>query len=411
MNKIDFRQVVTALSDALDLVGIDDVQHGKRVAFMATECGRQLGMVPDQLDHLYHAALLHDCGVSSTIVHRNLVSELEWSGTESHCLRGHDLLAGLEVFADLAPTIRYHHTHWDELETLGLPAELTRLTNCIYLTDRVDMLVAQAGTANLLLAKDEIRRTIAKFRGHNFSPELLDAFMRISDSEYFWLTLQPNHLNLYLADMAMDSKPKLLSHAELLGIAKMFAAIVDAKSPFTAEHSLGVANLAGYLATRMGLPMETCREIEIAGLLHDLGKLVVPDEILEKNGPLDDQERAAMKRHSFETFQILRRIEGFDGIVQMAAFHHETLAGDGYPFHIKDVGLTTEARIVAVADIFQALAQNRPYRASMPLQDLLPILTAMADTGKLDREVVATVLANPTGCWQAATGSPGESPT
>ncbi|MDH3393062.1 MAG: hypothetical protein OEL66_03575, partial [Desulfobulbaceae bacterium] len=91
-DQIDFRQVIHALSDALDLVGVDELQHGKRVAFMAMECGRAFGLDQEKLDQLYHAALLHDCGVSSTTVHRYLVTELDWSGADDHCQRGHDLL-------------------------------------------------------------------------------------------------------------------------------------------------------------------------------------------------------------------------------------------------------------------------------------------------------------------------------
>ena len=403
-DKIDFRQVVHALSDALDLVGVDELQHGKRVAFMAVECGRAMGLAGDDLDRLYHAALLHDCGVSSTTVHRYLVSELDWSGAEEHCQRGHDLLLEHELFADLAPMIRYHHTHWDQLTNMDLSDQTALINNCIYLVDRVDALVAKQGIEELLFCKDDIRATIAKYRGSFFAPQLVDIFMDVSANEFFWLTLQPRHLGLYLSEMALDGKEHPIDHQCFLRIARMFATIVDAKSPFTVEHSHGVSRLAKQLGVLLELPEARCDALEVAGLLHDLGKLRVPDEILEKPGPLNDRERATMKHHSFESYQILRRIDGFESIAEMAALHHETLCGDGYPFHRAGAGLSREARIIAVADIFQALVQDRPYRASMSPEKTMAILQEMADGNQLDQGIVATVRENLSACWQAATG-------
>ncbi|MDH3359359.1 MAG: HD domain-containing protein [Desulfobulbaceae bacterium] len=404
-NKVDFRQVVHALSDALDLVGVDELQHGKRVAFMAVECGRALNFDDEKLDRLYHAALLHDCGVSSTTVHRYLVTELDWAGANEHCRLGHDLLLGHELFADLAPLILHHHTHWDQLTTMDLDDETALINNCIYLVDRVDALVAKQSIEELLFCNEEIRDTINKYRGQFFAPQLVDVFMDVSASEFFWLTLQPRHLDLYLSEMSLDSKEKQIDKDCFLRIAQMFATIVDAKSPFTVEHSQGVSRLAKQLGILLGLPKDNCEDLEVAGLLHDLGKLRVPDEILEKPGPLNEKERATMKHHSFESYQILRRIEGFESIAEMAALHHETLSGEGYPFHREGSGLSKEARIIAVADIFQALAQNRPYRGSMSPEKTMAILQEMADNNKLDQEIVRTVKENFSSCWLAATGN------
>ena len=406
LNKIDFRQVVHALSDALDLVGVDELQHGKRVAFMAVECGRALGLTNDKLDLLYHAALLHDCGVSSTTVHHYLVTELDWAGASEHCWRGHDLLAGHELFADLAPLIRYHHTHWDKLMDMDVDEETALINNCIYLVDRVDALVAKQSIEELLFCNEDIRDTINKYRGSFFAPQLVDVFMKVSANEFFWLNLQPRHLGLYLSEMSLDSKVRQIDQGCFLRIARMFATIVDAKSPYTVEHSHGVSRLAKRLGNLLDLPKSSCEELEVAGLLHDLGKLRVPDEILEKPGPLDEKERATMKHHSFESYQILRRIDGFESIAEMAALHHETLSGEGYPFHRAEAGLSREARIIAVADIFQALAQNRPYRGSMSPEKTMDILQEMADNNRLDQEIVRTVKENFPSCWQAATGNP-----
>ncbi|MCF8067376.1 MAG: HD domain-containing protein [Desulfobacterales bacterium] len=404
MTNIDFRQIVHALSDMLDLVGIDDVQHGKRVAFMAVECGRYMGMNDAMLDTIYHAALIHDCGVSSSNMHTYLVTELNWDKSEDHCLCGEALLSGHHLFADYAPIILYHHTHWDILKDKNLPDDIKLIANCIYMADRIDALVVRNSGKNLLLSRDIIRNTIRKYKSTFFSPELVDIFLNISQNEIFWLMLDPRHISTYICDMSKVSKVIEINEGAFLEIAKLFASVVDAKSTFTAEHSFGVAKLSKLIGKLAGLDNEVCSILEISGLLHDLGKLNVPDEILDKPARLTIDERAVMMHHSFESYQILKRIDGFETIAKLAAFHHETLSGQGYPFHLEDAGLPLEARIIAIADIFQALAQNRPYRLSMPPWDIMGILTRMTEENKLDAEIVSLVNNNLQGCWEAATG-------
>ena len=143
--------------------------------------------------------------------------------------------------------------------------------------------------------------------------------------------------------------------------------------------------------------------LEVAGLLHDLGKLIIPDEILEKPGPLTEEEKAIMMRHSFESYQILYRINGFEAIAQWAAFHHETLSGKGYPFHLNEEGLELEARIIAVADVFQALSQNRPYRDSLPAEKIMVVLNNMAAEGHLDHQLTSLIESHLNECLRKAT--------
>ena len=189
-------------------------------------------------------------------------------------------------------------------------------------------------------------------------------------------------------------------------LAKIFSHIVDAKSPFTVEHSLGVAGLARLLAGKMGLGAVTREKIEVAGLLHDLGKLRVPDEILDKPGKLDSRERKAINAHSFETFRILRHIKGFEEIALWASYHHEEPGGHGYPFHLKGETLAIEARILRVADIFQAMVQDRPYRKGLSPSDVLTFLRNMVASGLVDAGIVAVVESCVDEAMAAARGEP-----
>ncbi len=398
---INVRQVIHSLSEALDLVGIDEVNHGKRVAFMAVACGKAMQLSTEQLDTIHHASLLHDCGVSSTQVHRKLVTELDWSGAQEHCTRGKELLARCHLFDGLPPIIYYHHTHWEDLPS-HLDPDLALISNLIYLTDRVDALIAQHGGADILMARHPICDTIKKYRDFLFKPELVDIFLKLATREFFWLSLDTKHLTSYLMDMERQTDEEPVDAHMLLEVATIFADIVDAKSTFTVEHSRGVARLAKFLGSLLGYSEDVLYMLEAAGLLHDLGKLNVPDEILDKPGPLTDSEMAIMMRHSFESYQILHRIKGFEKITQWAAFHHEGMSGAGYPFHKTPNSLSTEARIIAVADVFQALAQKRPYRESLTPEKIIITMTDMAKKGKLDPKLVALAGTHVEKCWRYA---------
>jgi len=405
--RTDLRQAVFALSDALDLVGVDDYHHGKRVGLMAVECGRALGLESAGLNFLLDAGLLHDCGVSSTEIHHHLVEELDWSGAQAHCERGHALLSGFAPLAPLAPLILYHHTHWDKLSTLELDDRTKLFSNLIFLADRVDTLAApHYGQQSLLFYRGQIRDTIARHSGTFFAPRLMEAFLHASENEAFWLYLEPPHIHTYLSEMSQHRQQQLIDFPQLRQLAEIFSRIVDAKSTFTVEHSHGVSNLARLLGELAGLPEASRQKLEIAGLLHDLGKLRVPDEILEKPAKLTPEERATMERHSFETYQILRRIPGLEEIARWAAYHHEAPDGEGYPFHRKGSELPPEARIISVADVFQALAQNRPYRAALLPAEVIDRLRKLSAEGHLDAAVVELAGRNLDACWRAATGHP-----
>jgi HD-GYP domain-containing protein (c-di-GMP phosphodiesterase class II) len=401
---LDLTRVAFALSDALDLVGVNVVQHGKRVAFAVIECARTLGLTPEERDDAFLAALLHDCGVSSSRVHWQLMSKLDWEGSPEHCVAGCELLRDFEPFQRHAALVLRHHTHWSDPLRESLDPAVALLSNLIHLADRADALRHQAGRRDVLVVREEVRRSILGLRGVFFSPDLVDAFLATSEPEAFWLTTETHHLERYMQDAVAQSAPRPATVAALRQLAGIFARIVDGKSRFTAEHSLGVARLARHLATSAGLSEPVCDRVEIAALLHDLGKLRVRDEILDKAAPLDTVEFAAMMHHTFETYQILRRVEPLGEMATWAAYHHERLTGRGYPFHRQAGDIPLPARLIAVADVFQALAQDRPYRASLDPPRVLRILREMADAGHLDAGVVGMVARDLDACHAAAVG-------
>jgi len=400
---INLHETIYSLSDALDLVGVTQLQHGKRVAYMAAECGKALSWPVEQVDQLFQAGILHDCGVSNTSVHQKL-TQFQWEDEKGHCEVGAKLLKSVPLLAHLSDVILHHHTHWSDLQALDLSEADKLNANCIYMVDRVDVLtlVCRMKEPDILMSIDEIRGKILDKRGDWFHPDLVDAFMTISESEAFWFSLEREHVSGYVSTWVDHDYTREIDFQDLKSIVRLFSYVVDAKSSFTCEHSEGVASLSRLLGELSQLSEKSCDAIEVAGLLHDIGKLRVPDTILEKPGKLTDKEFQTMKRHSFDTYNILKQIKGFEEIAQWASDHHERIDGGGYPYHKAKNRLSIEARIIAVADVFQSLAQKRPYRDALPANEILDILLEQAESGHLDANLVKIVEQNLEICCDAA---------
>lgn len=401
--KLNLDQLIRALSRTVDLVSVDEKLHGKRVAYMALACAERLEYSREEQTMLFRMGLLHDCGVSSTKVHKQLIDELDWDGSDLHCRVGEERLRQFAPLAPMADAIRYHHTRWPVLRELPLPQKTRRHANLIYLLDRVDALATMQQDRNRLAVKGKVCDKIHSLRYAYFDPELVDIFLAASDNDAFWITMETPYLEEFLRTHPAESNEIMVDFDGLYAIASIFAEIVDAKSPFTAEHSHGVASLARFLAEKYGLPQPVCRQIEVAGLLHDLGKLQVPDMILEFEGSLSPEELATMHHHSYVTHQILNKVNGLEDIALWASNHHEKLDGSGYPHRRTAESLTIESRIIMVADIFQALAQNRPYRGPQPPDVIVDILKKGVARNQLDAELVNLVEAELESCYSIAT--------
>lgn len=402
---IDLHSAITALSCSLDLVGIDEIKHGKRVAMMAYQIAEELDWPESERLGILHAGMLHDCGVSQIREHRQLTETLEWAGAEAHAERGAEYLSACPLLAHLAPEIRYHHTRWEQLLQLPLDQRTRLRANLLFLADRIDVLqVPYLNSEQILTAAPAIVARLQTLSGSLFAPELLDAFARVANSQAFWLAMDPDYLDEDLRSLGEKIPPVSLGYTAQRELARLFSRVVDAKSPYTEQHSERVALIARQLAMDFGITGQDLEQVEIAGLLHDIGKLRVSEEIIEKPGRLTANERASMQRHSYDTFRILQRVFAHSKIPVWAGFHHENLRGEGYPFKSAREAQDLECRIISVADIFQALAQNRPYRESMALQNILDDLRRRVSAGELDATVVDKLSEHADDYYQLARG-------
>lgn len=401
--KINLHETIFSLSDALDLVGVDQIYHSKRVAYLATECGKALNWGKDRLDDLFLAALLHDCGVSNTAIHSRL-AHFEASNVGNHCALGSELLQRTHVLEHLSDYVSYHHTHWNKLIGHDLQDAVKIGANCIYMADRVDILVLNGLEIDpdILGSKEEIRKKIKAKSGFWFQPELVDVFLKLSESEAFWLSLIKVLNAEYANSRITYNSIQEIEFEDLKSIVLIFSHIVDAKSTYTLKHSDGVADLSRYLGELFKLSAYTCDMLDLAGLLHDLGMLRIPDKILDKPGELTESENFIVRRHSYDTHEILKNIKGFEDIAKWTAQHHERIDGTGYPYRSNAKDLSIEARIIAVADVFQTLTQKRPYRDKFTPNDIVSILKNQMQEGKLDEDVVLMVENNLAACLKLA---------
>ncbi|HQQ89925.1 MAG TPA: HD domain-containing phosphohydrolase, partial [Oscillospiraceae bacterium] len=230
-------------------------------------------------------------------------------------------------------------------------------------------------------------------KGSIFMPEAVDAFLEISGNEYVWLDAVYEPL-LYVLPTVVSFDVLELDIDGILDLTKIFASIIDFRDPFTQNHSAGVAETAKKLAELAGFSENECKMMFIAGNLHDLGKLAVDQRILHKPGSLNTEERNVMRSHSFYTYRLLQTIRGFETINKWASFHHEKLNGKGYPFHLHSESIPLGSRIMAVADIFTAVTEDRPYRKALSLEKASAILSAMVKDGSLCSYVVSLLLEN-----------------
>jgi len=299
------------------------------------------------------------------------------------CERGANIARAIDLDEDAARAIHELDEHWDGH---GYPASLageaiSPLARIICLAQAMEVFWQQGGAAAACAVARERRGTW-------FDPALVDAVAAFEHDRAFWASLHEPDVNaLEPADRVQRA-----DDARLDRVAEAFASIVDAKSPFTASHSAGVALIAEAVATTMGVDAGTCRLLRRAGLLHDVGKLGVSNRILDKPGKLDDEEWAAMRRHPELSRVILASVPALADVARLAGTHHERLDGSGYPDGLAAAELDLADRILQVADVAEALSAERPYRAALGVDEVLSIMGRDAGP-KLDAGAFAALAA------------------
>ena len=232
-------------------------------------------------------------------------------------------------------------------------------SHILNLADRIAILLTRGKPT--LAQVDQVLESVSQLRGRVFVPELVDTLSSFAARDFFWLETMSGTIETILR-RAAGFQAQELRMDDLVAFSQLMCQVIDFKSVFTATHSSGVSETAVTLGKLMGFSESECRMIRVAANLHDLGKLAIPSEILEKPGRLDGGERDVMRTHVYYTHQILDPIEALQVIKSWASLHQERLNGTGYPFGYKREDLPLVSRMIAVADVFTAITENRPYR-------------------------------------------------
>jgi HD-GYP domain-containing protein (c-di-GMP phosphodiesterase class II) len=383
--------LVTSLSDVTDMVNPALNDHHKKVAYIAYSLGHEMGLPQDECRDLLLAGMLHDIGALS-LQDKMKALNFEVASPHRHAETGGLLLKSFAPLADIGELVAHHHVRWENgagktHDGRAVPTA----SHLLHLADRVAVLLKKSHNLSGMARK--ITRTIEAASGEMFVPEAVKAFCSLADKKFFWLDVTSSSLNRLLSRKIRLQTIEL----DLVGIsslAQVFSRVIDFRSRFTATHSSGVATIAEALAQMVGYSENECMMMKVAGYLHDLGKLAVATEILEKPAPLTRQEKSIVHSHPFYTYRALEHIDDFSTIIRWGAFHHECPNGKGYPFHIGKNDLPLGSRIIAAADVFTAITEDRPYRPGMDEDQSLRVIGEMARDSLLDAKISALLIHN-----------------
>ncbi len=420
--KIVLAELVYAVSEALDCLekyffGITS-NHSRRVSYMSSLMAEEMGIDDRKRVLLTEAACLHDNALSEffrdwsspayegeaemarlffqnaekeKIESQNFSKELPiWADNmlTQHCKNGEENMKLMPFYCEVKDVIHYHHERADGYGPFKLKAEKTPLfSRLIHLADHLDV---EFHLHEISREKyDKVRAYVQEQIGVAFDKEVAEVFL--SAFTYEWAqAMTGNKVRSLLMERLPHEKEEVTGR-ELKKIAGLFAKIIDYKSGFTCRHSLGIAEKSARMAEWYGWDQEAQDEMYFTGALHDLGKLMTSEDILEKPAKLTDEEYKEIKNHALGTYQILRSVTGLEEITLWAALHHEKLDGTGYPFGLKASELGMKERLMACLDIYQALTEERPYKKGLSHEKTISIMKQMADQGKLDGERVQDV--------------------
>lgn len=358
------------------------LDHGIRVAYIMKSlisCERELSR--DELIKILFCSIFHDVGAYKTEEIDSLL-RFDTDDTLPHSIYGYLFLKYLSNLGDMAEVILYHHLKY--AERLNCNSEYVGLALKLHMADRVDICALTETDCDKILDK------IEALAGRSFDPD--DVRLLRKAQERFHI-IENIRNGGYESDIKACYKSLFLSEAEIMDHIKTLVFAIDFRSEQTVLHTIQTAWYAAILGKKAGLDGEMCEKLYYSGLLHDIGKIKIPLEILEKPGSLTREEMLVMQRHVAYTREILEG--GVEPeIIEIAARHHEKLNGAGYPDRLRAEELTLPQRIMAVADITSALYSTRSYRDKMPKERVITTLKNMAEANLLDKRVVFDMTEN-----------------
>ncbi len=377
-------QFLSSIAFAIDFIEMDVLKnvsfHNKRVAYIADSLAQAMGFSDAERLDLATCALLHDSGAAKYQFEKRIARNT-MEGPKEHCIYSQKILDIFPLSGSHDTTLLYHHEYADGSGYLG-KTDIPISAQIIAISDMTEQ------QFNAGKNRNEVVLFIEKNRGVKFEANLVDLFLEEADRPAFWMDMEPLFISNVL-DKRLPTNESERSWTDIRKLTKVLSGIIDTKSTFTANHSSGLSDKAGKMAEFYRFEDDHKTKLLIAADLHDLGKLAMPNAILDKPDKLTAEEFAVIKGHTYYTRRALEVIPGFEDITEWASNHHEILTGKGYPFGKKNLGI--EERLLAVLDVYQALTEDRPYRIGMSHDEAQSILNKMSSEGKLDVDIIHDV--------------------
>jgi putative nucleotidyltransferase with HDIG domain len=414
--------LISALSLALDLTEGQPMGHAVKSCLLGMRIAEILGLPVEQRSNLYYAMLLKDAGCSSNAARmyeifggderaaKKEVKTTDWSRVtfdgleylmrnvmpgksrldrviaiahiamnrkdqstelfQLRCERGGQIAKKIGLGAIAAEAVFNLDEHWDGN---GFPhglkgAEIPLLSRIMNLCQTLEVFSALSGPQDAF-------QVIQERSGTWFDPEMVKASLELERDSALWELLESDEVRATVIKMEPLDTFQFADDARIDSVCEAFADVIDVKSPFTHEHSRGVTAVAVAIARELGIEEKEIVSIRRGALLHDIGKLSVPNKILDKNGKLTAQEWETIRLHPYYTQRILEKISGFKHLAFIASTHHEKLDGSGYYRNLRATQLPMSSRAITMADIYDALSAKRPYRDALPTEQVFEIIS------------------------------------
>lgn len=412
--EVSMKDLWGLVDNAFILMNDELHRHHQAVGYLTFHLARAAKLSRASQYIAYQAAYLHDVG---GVIDSRHVTLKDLEAASRHFAQiGANLLDDFPAFAMMAQIVRHSQTPYSETRRLRLPeiklpelgggalaGELGAIAeklsglrsmdpvfiaNLIHLADDVTLMIEP--DIPVLNQVPKVMEAARSGAGGSYAPAAVQALEALAGNERVWFELA------YSPERILDDviQEQTVGLDTAMQMAKLIAMIIDFRSPFTAMHSAGVAASARSLAGFCGMDAQECDMMEIAGNLHDLGKIRTPREILEKPGKLTDEEFNVIKEHAFFSDLLLSRVRGFEQLGKWASLHHEKLNGRGYPYHLTENEIPLGSKIMAVADVFSAITEDRPYRKGMPAEKVKAVLRENVQQGGLCGTLVETLIAH-----------------